>query len=253
MQHEDPGTSSGDHATEDRAIEDLADGVPSRSDGQQRSASRLNNFTDAAFALALSLLLLFGFEGEDVSQRYDLLFYRVPGYLFAFAILANFWHAHVRWSERDGRATGLTTLATLWLIFLILVFVFPLRELTYMATDGIFGLSDRWQVGRATADRMGDLLRLRFCRAGWRDRTSQSRLAPIESIVATDAIGGEGRLCDLDGHHLDLPCVVSRCSFEGTAVVGDVDLQPHSALRRGLPVVASQEVGTPGGGACLTA
>ena len=89
--------------------------------------SRLDNFTDAAFAFAVSLLVIGGARAPEdfdalVSALGDL-----PAFAFGFAVMAMFWLGHVRWRRLRGDGDWLSILLTLMLVFLTLVYVQPLR------------------------------------------------------------------------------------------------------------------------------
>ena len=61
-----------------------------------RSTARLDAFTDAAFAFAVSLMVV---GGSGAAPDYDALvvvMQTVPSFGIGFAIVAMFWFAHVR-------------------------------------------------------------------------------------------------------------------------------------------------------------
>ena len=106
---------------------------------QDRSTERLDGFTDAAFAFAVSLLVVGGGstgppDSADLFRRLTVL----PAFAVGFAILAMFWHAHVRWRRVRGAGDGVSVLLTMALVFLVLVYVFPLgamaKSLSALAT-----------------------------------------------------------------------------------------------------------------------
>lgn len=107
--------------------------------GRPVESQRLDAFVDAAFAFAVSLLIIAG--AEPLRSFDDLLaaLARIPAFACAFALMILFWLAHRTWSSlspaRDGRATALS----LAVVFAVLVFVFPLRLLTDTATHFISG------------------------------------------------------------------------------------------------------------------
>jgi len=89
--------------------------------------SRLDNFTDAAFAFAVSLLVI---GGAGAPQSFDALVRAlgdIPAFAFGFAVVAMFWAGHVRWRRLRGDGDVLSTLLTLLLIFLTLIYIQPLR------------------------------------------------------------------------------------------------------------------------------
>lgn len=103
---------------------------------------RLDNFTDAAFAFAVSLLVIGGARAPDnfdalVSALGDL-----PAFAFGFAVMANFWLGHVRWRRIRGEGDWLSVLLSLILVFLTLVYVQPLR--------GMAAATGLWFTGHGT-------------------------------------------------------------------------------------------------------
>src|SRR5688572_12140046 len=90
---------------------------------------RLDNFTDAAFAFALTLLVI---GGSAAPTSYDMLadaVAEVPAFAIGFAIVAMFWISHVRWRSFRGDGDWLSLLLTVLLVFLVLIYVQPLRAM----------------------------------------------------------------------------------------------------------------------------
>ena len=111
-----------------------------------RSTERLDGFTDAAFAFAVSLLVVGGGslgppDSADLLRRLG----DLPAFAVGFAILAMFWHAHVRWRRFRGVGDGASVLLTMVLVFLVLVYVFPLgamaKSLSRVATGSGSGIT----------------------------------------------------------------------------------------------------------------
>ncbi len=93
--------------------------------GQQ--ATRLETFVDAAFAFAVTLLVVsFGAMPDTFAELYDAL-RRLPAFLGGFAVLALFWHAHYMFSRRYGLEDGAVVLLGMALVAAALFYVFPLR------------------------------------------------------------------------------------------------------------------------------
>ncbi len=115
---------------------------------------RLDAFVDAAFAFAVSLLIIAG--GEPLRSFDDLLraLARIPAFAAGFALLMLFWMAHRTWSSlspaRDGGATALSLIV----VFSVLVFVFPLRLLVETATHFVSG---GWLPGRGLVSSFAEL------------------------------------------------------------------------------------------------
>lgn len=92
--------------------------------------TRLETFVDAAFAFAVTLLVIGG--GDTIPASYDeflLAMQRVPAFALCFGTIAFFWWAHNTWSRRYGLEDGRSTFLSLVLIFVVLVFVYPLKAI----------------------------------------------------------------------------------------------------------------------------
>jgi len=89
--------------------------------------SRLDNFTDAAFAFSVSLLVIGGAGAPASFDRLIGALGDIPAFAFGFAVVAMFWAGHVRWRTLRGEGDQLSTLLTLLLIFLTLIYIQPLR------------------------------------------------------------------------------------------------------------------------------
>ncbi|MEM7623798.1 MAG: TMEM175 family protein [Planctomycetota bacterium] len=106
-----------------------ADGFRLR--GQQMT--RLETFVDAAFAFAVTMLAL---SQDSVPQSYDQLielFKGIPAFLGSLAILSLFWTGHVRFCRRYGLEDTGTTVISLALVGVMLIYVYPLKM---MMTSG---------------------------------------------------------------------------------------------------------------------
>lgn len=92
--------------------------------------TRLETFVDAAFAFAVTLLVVGG--GDNVPQNYGefiLAMQQVPAFALCFANIAFFWYAHYAWSRRYGLEDAQSTFLSLVLIFIVLVYVYPLKAI----------------------------------------------------------------------------------------------------------------------------
>jgi uncharacterized membrane protein len=101
----------------------LSDGFVNRGS----ATTRLETFVDASFAFALSLLVV---SGNDMPRSVDDLLEalkRVPAYAASFLLLIQFWSAHASWSRRFGLDDPTSNRLSLLLIFLLLVFVYPMH------------------------------------------------------------------------------------------------------------------------------
>jgi len=110
------------------------------SDAIEREADRrLDAFVDAAFAFAVTLLIIAG--AEPLASFADLgrALSHVPAFAAGFALVTMFWSAHRgfgRLTSARGGAIGLISLA---IVFTVLVYVFPLRLLTETGMGWVSG------------------------------------------------------------------------------------------------------------------
>lgn len=89
--------------------------------------TRLETFCDAAFAFAVTLLVI---SGDGIPRSYDELITAlkgIPSFAASFAAVASLWREHRLWSRRFGLEDGWTTLISLGLVFVMLVYVYPLK------------------------------------------------------------------------------------------------------------------------------
>jgi uncharacterized membrane protein len=92
--------------------------------------TRLETFTDAAFAFAVTLLVVGG--GDSVPTNFaDLVIAmkQVPAFAASFANIMLFWYAHHVWSRRFGLDDWGSAILSFMLVFVVLVYVYPLKAL----------------------------------------------------------------------------------------------------------------------------
>ncbi|MDR7193181.1 TMEM175 family protein [Luteimonas terrae] len=118
------------------------DALPRDADGfrlRGRQASRLETFVDAAFAFAVTLLVVsFDAMPANVPELHEAL-RRAPAFLAGFAILAMFWATHHRFSRRTGLTDARVTTLGLLLIAVALLYVYPLRLIMGVALHFLTG------------------------------------------------------------------------------------------------------------------
>lgn len=91
--------------------------------------TRLETFVDAAFAFAVSMLVIsVGSVPDSIAELKDAL-KNVPAFAASFALIMVFWRGHEDWSRRYGLDDPTTARLSILLVFLVLVFVYPLRIL----------------------------------------------------------------------------------------------------------------------------
>ena len=112
-----------------RWSDDQLRSLPTQRDFRLRGLemTRLEVFTDAAFAFATTMLII-SLSGIPHSVK-DLVvaLKDAPAFLAGFVTIAAFWYAHRQWSRRYGLEDGLTTVISLSLVFVMLIFVYPLK------------------------------------------------------------------------------------------------------------------------------
>lgn len=92
-----------------------------------REVTRIEAFVDAAFAFAVTLLVISFDKIPDSVPALVLALKGVPAFAASFALLAWIWWSHAAWSRRYGLDDGRSVLLSLLLVFLVLVYVYPLR------------------------------------------------------------------------------------------------------------------------------
>lgn len=107
--------------------------------------TRIETFTDAAFAFALTLLVISLEPPTDMAGLRQAL-HGVPAFLLSAVMLMMFWWGHHQWSRRYGLDDARTVVLSCVLVCTVLVYVYPLRFM--------FGLMVAW-FGQLTG--LGDL------------------------------------------------------------------------------------------------
>jgi hypothetical protein len=117
--------------------------------------TRIEAFVDAAFAFALTMLVISvgGIPGS-IPKLLDAL-RDTPAFAACFGQIALFWHAHVTWSRRYGLDDTGSIVLSLVLVFLLLVYIYPLK---YMFGSLFAWISGGWL---SPAVRVGTLENLR--------------------------------------------------------------------------------------------
>ena len=109
---------------------------------RKHKISRLEEFSDAVFGFALTLLALSSGVPAKYDDLMDLL-KGVPAFACAFALMVWIWHEHDTFFERYPLTDGPTTVINSLLLFVVLVYVYPLKFMFEAFMDQVFGLSSR--------------------------------------------------------------------------------------------------------------
>ena len=117
------------------------------------SRKRLDQFVDAAFGFAVTLLVILGAQPETLDDLRAALL-NIPASAAAFILIVLFWQAHKVFARITPHRDNLTTLISLAIVFTVLVYVFPLKLLV----QGLFfWISGGRLPGKGLIDDMGDL------------------------------------------------------------------------------------------------
>lgn len=117
-------------------------------------AGRLDAFVDAAFAFAITLLLIAGAEPITTMRGLQAALLQTPASAVAFALVALFWTAHRGYGRLTPHRDGLSTFLSLAIVFSVLVYVFPLRMLV---STGLYYISGGLLPGAAVVRSFDDL------------------------------------------------------------------------------------------------
>ncbi|MCP4574049.1 MAG: DUF1211 domain-containing protein [bacterium] len=185
--------------------------LPVRNGVRQRGVdmTRLETFCDAAFAFAVTLLVI----GEGIPRSYAelvLALKGVPAFAASFAAIAAFWWSHRTWSRRYGLEDGVTSVISLTMVFIMLVYVYPLKmvftafahwtsggflpaEFTLDNPRDMLGIFQIYGLGFAAQTGMLALLHLRVLRvAGDLRLDAVERLRTRQGIVLNIILGATG-------------------------------------------------------------
>ena len=145
--------------------------------------TRLEGFTDAVFAFAVTLLVV----SLEVPKTFPELFVAMHGFLafgVCFGLLANVWYQHYRFFRRYALENPWVVFLNCVLLFFVLFYVYPLKFLFTAVLDGsemsvseTRALFTIWSLGWAAVFAVFTLLYLH----AWRIR-AQLELTPLEAM-----------------------------------------------------------------------
>jgi uncharacterized membrane protein len=110
----------------------------SRSQHRRREVSRVEGFSDAVFGFALTLLVV-SLEVPKTFQDLQHLMRGIPAFAVCFALLYQVWWRHYRFFRRYDLEDGYVIALTGVLLFVVLLYVYPLRFLWSLFFAGLQG------------------------------------------------------------------------------------------------------------------
>jgi hypothetical protein len=120
--------------------------------------TRLETFIDAAFAFAVTMLVISNGQVPDDIQALLIAFKNVPAFVASIAVLSVFWRGHWLWSRRFGLEDGVSILISWTMLVTILIYVYPLRLLF----SGMFYYVTAHAVGQYVSARTAGEVRALF-------------------------------------------------------------------------------------------
>jgi len=139
-------------STRNEQHEEIASALPAELDSLPRlngfrlrgiEMTRLETFIDAAFAFAVTMMVIAAERVPDDIKTLLAAFKNVPAFVAGIAVLGIFWRGHWKWSRRYGLEDGVSIFISWVLLVTILIYIYPLKALFgsmfYLLSDGRFG------------------------------------------------------------------------------------------------------------------
>ena len=141
-----------DDTTMNKRHEEIASAMPAELDSLPRlrgfrlrgmQMTRLETFIDAAFAFAITMLVIAAQQIPDNIQALLTAFRNVPTFVCSIAVLGIFWWGHWLWSRRYGLEDGISVFISWAMLVTILIYIYPLKAvfgaMWYYLSDGRVG------------------------------------------------------------------------------------------------------------------
>src|SRR5207249_12333797 len=91
--------------------------------------TRLETFIDAAFAFAISMLVIAANQVPDNIEELLDAFRHVPAFVASVIVLGIFWRGHWKWSRRYGLEDGVSIFISWAMLVTILIYIYPLKAI----------------------------------------------------------------------------------------------------------------------------
>lgn len=132
--------------------EEIASAVPANLEALPRidgfrlrgiAMTRLETFIDAAFAFAVTMMVIAAERVPDDISTLLAAFKHVPAFVASIIVLGIFWRGHWLWSRRYGLEDGVSIFISWALLVTILIYIYPLKaifgSMFYLFSDGLLG------------------------------------------------------------------------------------------------------------------
>ena len=138
--------------------EEIASVLPTKLDALPRLSgfrlrgmqmTRLETFIDAAFAFAISMLVIAANRVPDNIEELLSAFRHVPAFVASIVVLGIFWRGHWTWSRRYGLEDGISIFISWAMLATILIYIYPLKAVF----ESMWFLLSHGQVGQALRTR----------------------------------------------------------------------------------------------------
>ena len=139
-------------STKETGNDEIASGVPGNLDGLPRldgfrlrgiAMTRLETFIDAAFAFAVTMMVIAAERVPDDISALLVAFRHVPAFVGSVLVLGIFWRGHWVWSRRYGLEDGVSIIISWALLVTILIYIYPLKaifgSMFHLLSDGELG------------------------------------------------------------------------------------------------------------------
>jgi len=91
--------------------------------------TRLETFIDAAFAFAVTMMVIAADRVPDDIDTLLVAFRHVPAFVASIVVLGIFWRGHWLWSRRYGLEDGVSIFISWAILVTILIYIYPLKAL----------------------------------------------------------------------------------------------------------------------------
>ncbi len=108
--------------------------------------SRVEAFSDAVFGFAVTLVVVSLQVPSTFNQLQQTIVHGFISFAICFAVLINVWYTHYKFFRCYGLNDAFTIFLNMVLLFVILLYIYPLKFLFTLLTDLIFVSSENSQI-----------------------------------------------------------------------------------------------------------